>query len=244
MFNARDIFLSVIIPAFNEEKGIRDNARAVEQKCDAMRLNYEIILVNDGSADGTLSRMQECAGSRIKVLSYERNRGKGAAVRHGMLHAAGKYKLFMDADLSTSLEAMDKFLEHMRRDGYDMIIGDRKSNPGDRTARQPWVRRFLGNGFIVLSRWCVGKKIKDFTCGFKMFNQRSTDIIFKKQRISNWAFDTELIAIALIHDLRIGEIPVAWNHSPDSAVRPLRDIFTSLAGLLKIKWNILRGIYR
>ncbi len=238
------IELSVIIPAFNEEKEVRDSVRAVEQKCDAMRLNYEIILVNDGSIDGTLSRMQECAGGRIKVLSYEKNLGKGSAVRHGMLHAAGQYRLFMDVDLSTSLEAIDKFLEHMRHDAYDMIIGNRKSSPGDHTVKQPWVRRFLGNGFIILSRWCVGKKIKDFTCGFKMFNRRSADIIFNKQRILNWAFDTELIAIALIHDLRIGEIPVAWNHSPDSAVRPLRDIFTSLAGLLKIKWNILRGVYR
>ncbi|HLD87807.1 MAG TPA: dolichyl-phosphate beta-glucosyltransferase [Candidatus Omnitrophota bacterium] len=244
MFNARDIFLSVIIPAFNEEKEVRDNTRAVEQKLDSLRLNYEIILVNDGSADGTLSRMQECAGSRIKVLSYEKNRGKGFAVRHGMLHAAGRYRLFMDADLSTSLEAMDKFLEHMRQDDYDMIIGDRKSKPGDHTVKQPWHRRFLGNGFIVLSRWCVEKKIRDFTCGFKMFNRRAADIIFKKQQILNWAFDTELIAIALIHDLRIGEIPVTWNHHHGSAVRPMRNIFTSLAGLLKIKWNILQGVYR
>ncbi len=224
------IELSVVIPAFNEEKAIRDNTRAVEQKCDAMRLNYEIILVNDGSVDGTLSRMQECACSRIKVLSYGTNRGKGFAVRHGMFHAVGKYRLFMDADLSTSLEAIDKFLEHIRHNAYDMIIGDRKSSPGDRTVQQPRHRRFLGDGFIALSCRCVGKKIKDFTCGFKMFNQKSADIIFKKQQILNWAFDTELIAIALIHDLRIGEIPVVWSHGRNSAVRPLRDIFNSLAG--------------
>ena len=234
----------MIIPAFNEEREILDSIRTVEKKLNTMGLPYELILVNDGSRDGTLAKMRECSCGHIKALSYDKNRGKGFAVRHGMIHAVGKYKLFMDVDLSTSLDAVDRFLTHMRNDEYDMIIGDRKSNPPGHVIEQPRHRRFLGNIFIQLSRLCVEKKIKDFTCGFKIFNQKSADAIFKRQRISNWAFDTELICIAIVHRLRIGEIPVVWRHHRGSNVHLIRDICTSLWGLLKIKWNLLRDVYR
>ena len=238
------IELSVIMPAFNEGLEIHGSIRAVDQKLAAMNVPYEIIIVNDGSRDDTLAKAQTCACGHIKILSYGQRRGKGFAVRHGMIHAQGKYKLFMDVDLSTSLDAVDHFLPRMRDEKYDLLIGDRKSSPGNQGTKQPWHRRFLGDGFIKLSRLCVGRNIKDFTCGFKMFNAAAADILFSRQRTFNWAFDTELIYIALLHRLRIGEIPVVWNHHQGSAVRPIRDIFTSLTGLWTIKWHALKGAYR
>jgi len=235
--------LSVIIPVFNEEADILDNLRVVEKKLNAMAVVYEIMVVNDGSSDQTLGQVQTYFSNRVNILSYEKNRGKGFAVRHGMLHAAGKYKIFMDADLSTSLDALDLFLARMREDKYDMIIGDRRSNPGNRTVKQPFYRRFLGRGFTYLSCLCVGRHIKDFTCGFKIFNKKAAEIVFQRQKINRWAFDTELIYIAILHGLRIDQAPVLWKHHPTSTVRPLRDILTSLSGLIQIKFNGWEGRY-
>ncbi len=238
------IELSVIIPVFNEEAGILDNLRAVEKKLNAMGIVYEIIVVNDGSTDQTLSKVQTYSSDHTGVLSYEKNQGKGFAVRHGMLHAAGKYKIFMDADLSTSLEAFDLFLARMREDKYDMIIGDRKSNPDNQTVKQPFYRRFLGRGFTRLSCLCIGRDIKDFTCGFKIFNKKAVEIVFQRQKVYRWAFDTELIYIALLHGLRIDEVPVIWKHHHGSTIRPLRDTLTSLSGLIQIKFNAWKGQYQ
>jgi len=209
-----------------------------------MGIAYEIIVVNDGSTDQTLSKVRTYSSDHTIVLSYGKNQGKGFAVRHGMLHAAGKYKIFMDIDLSTSLEAFELFLARMREDKCDMIIGDRKSNPDNQTVKQPFYRRFLGRGFTRLSCWCIGRDIKDFTCGFKIFNKKAAEIVFQRQKVYRWAFDTELIYIALLHGLRIDEMPVIWEHHQISAVRPLRDIMTSLSGLFQIKFNEWTGQYR
>ncbi|MBI4309402.1 MAG: glycosyltransferase [Candidatus Omnitrophica bacterium] len=240
----RPIELSIIMPAFNEAEEIQASIRTVDKKMAAMKAVYEIIVVNDGSRDETLTKAQACACGHIQILSYGQNRGKGFAVRHGMLHSKGKYKLFMDVDLSTSLDAIDQFLMSMHEDKYDVLIGNRKNGPGSTGTGQPWHRRFLGTGYIKLSCLCAGTNIKDFTCGFKMFNAKAADIIFTRQRTFDWSFDTELIYIAILHRLRIGEMGVVWKHHHGSTVRPLRDILISLAGLLKIRWHIFKKDYR
>ena len=236
--------LSVIIPVFNEQEEIDENLRTVEKKLDAMGITYEIIVVNDGSNDNTLEKAKAHASDRLEVLSYETNKGKGFAVRHGMMHARGQYKMFMDADLSTSLDAFDPFMARIREGKYDILIGNRKSNTLKGSARQPFYRRFLGQGFTHLSSIFVGGKIQDFTCGFKFFNTKACEIIFQRQKIDRWAFDTELLYIALLHDLRIGEVPVIWKHHKTSSVRPCLDIFTSLGGLIQMKKNARQGLYR
>lgn len=236
--------LSVIIPVYNEETEIIANLQTVQNKLGSMGITYEIIVVNDGSSDQTLLKAQTYASNNVIVLTYPENQGKGYAVRHGMLHAAGKFRIFMDIDLSTSLDAFDTFLARMRLGDCDLIIGDRKSDPTNQKIKQPFYRRFLGRGFTWLSCICVGYNIKDFTCGFKIFHKKAAEIIFQRQRINRWAFDTEIIYIALSHKLRLGEMPVTWENHHQSTVRPLRDILTSLLGLLQIKINMLQGTYR
>ena len=236
--------LSVIVPAFNEEKEIHASLSAIEQALKGLGLSYEIIAVDDGSRDGTLAELRAAASGTVKIFSYLPNRGKGFAVRHGMLNSHGRYRLFMDVDLSTSLDAIAEFLQIMRAGNYDVLIAERKSRAQQQKIPQPWLRRFLGNGFIKLSSVCVGRDFKDFTCGFKMFNQKAVEALFPRQRVFDWSFDTELLAIALAQNLRVGEVAVDWSHHQESTVQPAKAIFTSLAGLTKIRWNMCRGLYR
>jgi len=237
------IELSIIIPAFNEARDIEANVRQLSQKLDTLKLAYEIILVNDGSTDKTLDTMHRMKNAHLTILTYDHNKGKGHAVHLGMEKAQGQYHLFMDADLSTSLDALEIFLNHMRRNDYDMIIGDRQSNRQQQRLAQPFHRRILGKIFIVLSCICVGKIITDFNCGFKIFSKETSKLLFSQQRIYNWAFDTEIIYIAILNKKRIGQIPVVWNHHPSSTVKPWRDVFTSLYDLVRIKCNGLTCMY-
>ena len=204
---------------------------------------YEIIVVDDGSQDATHARVREMAGEALRVLTYQPNRGKGYAVYWGMKHARGQYCLFMDVDLSTDLAAVHEFLTLMRSGAYDILIGDRKSDPRLQIRRQPRARRVLGRVFTFLSCFVVGKYIKDFTCGFKMFNRNAVNIMLPRQKVFDWSFDTELICIAVTHRLRIGEISVYWKHEGGSKVRLLKDVFVSLWGLMKIKVNSVLNKY-
>ncbi len=235
--------LSVIIPAFNEAHVIENNVRQVIAALDKLKITYEIICVNDGSTDTTLASLERLRDSRINLLSYPENQGKGYAVRFGMNKALGKYRLFMDADLATSLDAIGIFYDQMCRGTYDLILGDRQSDSTQQRQHQPLYRRILGRIFTLLSCLCVGRNINDFTCGFKIFSSPASTLIFNQQRINNWAFDTELIYIAVLNKLRIGQIPVAWKHQPHSKVRAMRDIVTSLRDLLRIRINGMTCCY-
>lgn len=237
------IELSVILPAFNEAADIQRNALLIQQKLRSLKVAHEIILVNDGSTDNTLECMRQLPADTFKILSYERNAGKGHAVRLGMLQARGRFHLFMDVDLSTSLDAVDVFLAAMRTGQYDVLLGERKSHFHSQKIRQPLHREILGKFFLLLSKVCVGRNIKDFTCGFKMFTAAASTDIFSRQVIDKWAYDTEIIGIAIARDLRIGELPVIWNHHESSQVRALRDTATSLRDLVRIKCNLIKGQY-
>ena len=236
--------LSVVIPAYNEGRVLRANIEALRGKLDSLGLDYEVIIVNDGSSDNTAEEARKCVDACVHVVSYARNRGKGYAVREGMKHANGAYKMFMDADLSTSLDEIEKFLGIMRHYKFDVLIGNRRMDPSLQTKQQPLYRRFFGKGFTLLSSVLIGRYCADYTCGFKMFRKAAADTVFKRQRIDNWAFDTELIAIALAQRLAVHEVPVVWHHAENSKVRLVREIITSLAGLVRIRTNALLGRYR
>ena len=236
--------LSIILPAYNEGSKIKKNIESVKQKLDSLDVEYEIIVVNDGSRDNTYLEAQKCEARNIKILTYPQNRGKGYAINYGMMYSRGQYRLFMDADLSTSLDEIKKFLDTIKHDGYDIVIGTRKSTEALQTVKQPFYRRALGKVFTYLAGCFVGYGLSDFTCGFKMFTKKASEIIFKRQRIFNWAFDAEVIFIAMRHNLRICELPVTWRNDPQTKVRLLRDISTSFYGLFKIRINHLKGHYR
>lgn len=236
--------LSVILPAYNEEHCLEANVSILNERLKSLDLDYEIIIVNDGSTDRTLSKARNCAGENIRVLSYPHNRGKGYAIRYGMLNSEGRYKLFMDLDLSTSLDAVQNFWELLCSGSFDVIIGNRKSEFSRLEVKQPLYRIFFGKGFTFLSSLLIGHKINDFTCGFKMYTKNAADIIFCRQRIFDWAFDAELIYIAVLHGLKIREVPVTWRHHGNSKVRLLRDITHSLRSLITMRINALKSFYK
>ena len=236
--------LSIILPAFNEGEKIHASIEQVKNKADLLNISYEIVIVNDGSSDDTLEKAQKNSSDHIRVLSYNQNRGKGHAVHYGMKNSSGQYKLFMDVDLATSLDAIREFLNIMRSHEYDILIGNRRMKISRVIVKQPFYREFFGVIFTRLSSFFVGKKLTDFTCGFKMFNQKAVDILIPRQRIFGWAFDTELIYIATLHNLKIGEVPVEWSDRKGSRVRLLRDAVNSFYSLIKMRLNNLRGLYQ
>lgn len=236
--------LSVVIPAYNEGNTIENTIKKVCSYLNEMQLNYELIIVNDGSSDNTeqliTSLMVEF--SNLSLVSYPSNKGKGHAVRKGMLKSVGHYIVFMDADLSTPLSQFNKLSESIKR-GSEIIIGDRKSKEAMIHRKQPLTRIVLGRGFVILSNLILGIKINDFTCGFKCFSNEATQRIFSRTKIDNWSFDAEILFIAKKLNYAIDQIPVDWENMPETKVKVFRDIITSFLGLIEIYRNNLTGLY-
>lgn len=225
--------LSIVIPVYNEGLVAEANLLAVERYLDALQVESEIIVVNDGSTDDTLSCVDKVKSARLVMISYAQNQGKGYAVGRGMGIAKGRYRLFMDMDLSTDLDEIGRFLEHMRRGECDVCVGNRHA-VGIWQQQRPWHRALLGKIFAMLSTIASGCRLGDFTCGFKMFTAKACELVFPQQKIYDWSFDTELIAIAQAQGLRIHERPVSWKHHANSKVFVLKAIVVSLKGLLKV----------
>ena len=187
--------LSVVIPVYNEGKIIRRNLEIVDSYLQALGLEYEIMVVNDGSVDDTLQQAYAMAGKHISVISYAQNQGKGFAVNRGMMASRGQYRLFMDMDLSTDLTEIPKFLKCVREASCDICVGNRNS-VGILAQKRPLSRAILGKIYSLLSSFCSGCPLDDFTCGFKIFTAQACEKVFPHQRIYRWAFDTELMSIA------------------------------------------------
>lgn len=236
--------LSVIIPAYNEEKRLPKTLEAVNDYLSKQDYESEIIVVDDGSKDGT-KKLAESFRDKIKnlkVLSYEKNQGKGYAVRFGMLRASGDYRLFMDADNSTSIDQVEKMWPYFE-EGYDIIIGSRDVKGAILDPPQPLYRRFLGEvfGFLV-SLICGLWGIKDTQCGFKAFTKKATEDIFKRCKINRFAFDPEILVIAKKLKYKIKEIPVYWKNDPFSKVK-FKSMVKMGIDLIKIRINLLKGEY-
>ncbi len=240
------IELTVILPAFNEESEIYESVQEVVRRIQELDVTYEVIIVDDGSKDETLKKARQCASElkNVDVITYEDNRGKGYAVQQGMLQAKGENRLFMDVDLSTSLDEIEKVLNTIRLGSFDVVMGSRRMNESLLKIQQPLHRQVVGFCFKLIAIALVGRKFTDFTCGFKMFTKKAAEIIFKRQKKFGWAFDTEVILIAVVHSLHIHEVPVTWSDSRDSRVRLLRDIPKCLAELVSMKVNQIRGDYK
>jgi len=229
--------LSVIIPVYNEGKIIRRNLRMVDDYLQTLGLDYEIVIVNDGSSDNTWEHLTAMPGQHIRLISYAENKGKGFAVKCGMMAANGRYRLFMDMDLSTELTEIPKFLQCMRDGRCDICVGNRHSIKLW-AQKRPWHRALLGKIFAFLSSVSSGCPLEDFTCGFKIFTAEACEKVFVRQSIYNWAFDTELISIAHHLGLRIHQEPVAWHHHGNSKVHIGPAMVTSLMSLIKIRRSL------
>lgn len=228
-------FLSIIIPLYNEVTRLK-NLIKVYDFFESNNINYEIILVNDGSNDKTLSYLKKFPKKyKYRLVSYKVNMGKGYAIKEGMLAANGKFRLFTDIDLSTPIEEFNKFIPYLNK--YDLIIGSRKTKGSTLKKRQPLIRESLGKVFTLVSQTILNLETSDFTCGFKCFSQKAAIEIFNKQTVNRWGFDSEILFLAKKLRFKTKEVPVTWFDDPRSKVKFPQAIISSIADLIKIRLN-------
>lgn len=236
--------LSLIIPAYNEANRIRETLAVVQDYLERQDYESEVIVVDDGSTDGTPDVVREAAGSRTRVVSLPQNMGKGAAVREGMLpHATGAYRVFFDADGSTPIGELEK-LWPCFDSGADIVIGSRALAASQVQVHQTWYREMMGRMNNAILRALGLTPYLDTQCGFKGFTARACEVVFTRQTIERFSFDVELLRIAARHDLRIDEVPVVWRNSPHTSLNPLTDSTRMLWDLLVIRAKDWRGDYR
>jgi len=234
----------VVVPAFNEEYRIRYCATELARYFRKRRRPFEIIFVDDGSRDRTAEEAEKISRrlKEVKVISYARNRGKGCAVRTGVLAAKGGRILILDADLSTRPEEWPK-LEKLLDWGAEVAIGSRKMAGAKLVKRQPWWRERLGKIFTWLVRFLL-VRVSDVTCGFKAIDRDAARRLFSRQVLDDWSFDAEVLFLAERWGMRVAESPVVWKDNPATTkVRVIRDALGSLAGIARIRWNYLIGRY-
>lgn len=232
----QDIYLSVIVPAYNEEDRIEKTLKRFEDYFFSQPYNYEIVVVNDGSKDKT-SEIVEMAKSEIRnlrLVDRKTNKGKGFSVREGMLKSFGKIRLFTDADNATDISHFDKMRPFFDK-GYDVVIcsRDKKDAIGARQAvPQRWYKRMLGNFGNLYIQWLAVKGVWDTQCGFKAFRDYSADKIFSATKTNGWMFDVEALALAKKFNFKIGIIPANWINDPKTHVKFL--------SYLKSLWEVFK----
>lgn len=242
----QEIYLSVIIPAYNEEKRISNTLLSIDHYLSGQDYTYEIIVVNDGSKDKTAQIVEKFSGliKNLWLIDNQKNHGKGWVVRQGMLKAKGKYRLFMDADNATTIDHFEKMVPLFKED-YQVVIGsrDKKDAKGARQAvSQSFLKRQLGNLGNILIQIVAVPGIWDTQCGFKAFSAKSAEDIFSRCKINRWGFDIEAMALARKLNYRLGIIPVYWVNSPYSHVS-WKGYLNTFRELFKIKWNLIRKKY-
>jgi dolichyl-phosphate beta-glucosyltransferase len=234
---------SIVIPAYNEERRLPNAFQRIHEYLGARATSAEIIVVDDGSADGTTAvvdaAQRELPG--LRLVANGGNRGKGYSVRHGMLEARGRIVLFTDADLSAPIEEVDKLFAAL--ENADVAIGSRGVDRSLIYVRQSRARELAGITFNYMVRLVTGLSFVDTQCGFKAFVREPTRVIFEQQRIERFGFDPEILFLAKRHGLRSVEIPVRWAHDPQTKVHMLRDSLRMFGELLLIRWNWLLGRY-
>lgn len=213
--------LSIVIPVFNESKRIQKTFEALKTLKLSRGLKLqEIIFVNDGSTDNSLKRLKTFAMYSklpIKVISYSNNRGKGYAVKKGMLASSSPYTLLCDADMSTPFSELVKF-EKALTNNIDIILGTRKNGHSTVVIHQPKYREILGKVFTKITQKSLGLDVTDFTCGFKLFSRGSIEAIFPFTIIDRWGYDAEIVYLAAKNNLTIKEVPVLWSDDKGSHV--------------------------
>jgi len=233
--------ISIVIPVYNEQKRIHLFIPRVVEYARHKDFSCEIVIVDDGSTDETVALVEGMLSQRLpgqyRIIRLPQNAGKGAAIRKGMMEAAGECIFFLDADGSTSIEEIDRFMPHFSEE-IDIYIARRTLKQ-----KAPFKRKFFGYGYILLANFFLRLGVSDITCGFKCYRKRCVQTIFSRQRLNNWSFDAENIFVARKYGYRIKEIPVAWEHASGSKVRVLRNIAVCGLDLLRIRLNDLKGLY-
>lgn len=240
-------YLSVIIPAYNEEKRIGKTLEAVYRYLQAQEFTWEIVIVLDGSKDNTLGVVEQFAAGKehIRWLHRTENRGKGYTLRQGMLAATGEIRLFTDADNSTDMSHFDLMRPHFQN-GVGVVIcsQDRKDAPGARQARpQSAFKRFLGNAGNLLIQLLVVPGIWDTRCGFKAFIAPAAEQIFSVARMNGFSIDDESLALARRFGYSIKAVPADWINAEGTHVTKL-DYLRNIGEAFRIRWYLLSGVYK
>jgi dolichyl-phosphate beta-glucosyltransferase len=229
--------LSVVIPAYNEQKRLKTAIPSIVSHLRQRGRPFEIIVVNDGSRDDTARVTQELTETypMIRLITLNHNRGKGAAVRAGMLAACGRYVLFTDADQSTSISELEKLSVKLERESYDIAIGSRAVSGADVQA-QPWYRVLAGKLFGLGTRLLVLGGVADTQCGFKCMKREAAQKVFPQVTSDTAIFDVEMLVVASREGYRVAEVPVTWVHDPDTRIPyNLRRVIGIWAELFRIK---------
>lgn len=238
-----DLDLSIIVPAYNEERRLPVALDRIRDFLAARGGSAEVIVVDDGSTDQTRRIVEErqVTWPGLRLVLNGGNRGKGYSVRHGMLEARGKITLFTDADLSAPIEEADKLLVALQT--HDAAIGSRAVDRRFIEVHQSALREIAGILFNRLVRVILCIPFEDTQCGFKAFRREASRIVFLQQKIEGFGFDPEILFLCRLHGLRVEEVPVRWAHDPATKVHVFRDSLHMFGDLVAIRWRWMRGVY-
>lgn len=235
-------YLSIIIPAYNEELRIIPTIGALASHVSDLGITWELIVADDGSTDQTIPLVEELNFANLHLLKAEKNEGKGRAVQRGVMAARGKYILFVDADNSTPAEEVGKLLHKLDQEGYDIAVGSRAIG-GAMEAKRSLLRRMMSHGLRSLLKYTFHFGVRDTQCGFKMYTAESAHRLHNAQTIKGFSFDLEVLYLASKLGYRIAEVPVQWVNAPFSKVDTAKEVRRFLRDLFKIKLNDIRGVY-
>lgn len=239
--------ISIIIPAYSESERVGDTISEILAYIEKAGISAELIVVDDGSPDDTKD-VAEAACSKFpsadtKVIRYEKNRGKGYAVRTGLLAATTDIALFSDADLSTPIEELHKLIDPITADEFDVTFGSRALDRSLIGTHQPWRREQGGKVFNLVVRTMTGMPFWDTQCGFKAFNLKKFRPLLDVMQIDRFGFDVEFLYVARLHGLRLKEIPVRWNNDDRSKVNVFRDSLRMFDEVRQIRGFAKKGVY-
>lgn len=231
-------FLSVIIPAYNEASRLPLTLIDIDKHLSRQDFSFEVLVVNDGSQDNTAEVVKKLEPllRNLKLIDNPQNRGKGYAVRQGMLAAKGSWRLFMDADNSTSIAEFLKMTPYFK-EGYDVVIGSRAVRGSKLQPSQPFFRQLLGKIGNLFIQLMILRGIWDTQCGFKCFSEEAAEKVFSRAKMDSWSFDIETLALARKLGYRIKEMPVTWSDNPSTNVKP-GAYFEVLRDTIKIWWRL------
>ncbi len=234
--------LALIIPAYNEARRLADNLRALLKYLEEYRPTAQLIVVDDGSSDGTARVAEEFFAYHpdvsARVLRFAENRGKGHAVRAGLLAAEAPIALFSDADLSTPMTELPKIVEPIETGNYDIVFGSRALDRSLIGSRQPWRREQGGKIFNGIVRLLTGLPFSDTQCGFKAFRMEAARPILERAEIDGFGFDVELLLLAQRGGLRMLEVPVRWDHHEGSKLHIVRDSLRMFGEVVNLRRRI------
>ncbi|KAB8144101.1 glycosyltransferase family 2 protein [Chloroflexia bacterium SDU3-3] len=247
------VTLSVVIPAYNEERRLPETLRRVLAYLDAQPYSSEVIVADDGSADTTAAIVDQLAAAHptLRLLRLP-HRGKGATVRSGALDARGRFVLLCDADLATPIEEWEKLAPFFEQ-GYQVVIGSREGM-GAKRLGEPWHRHVMGRVFNTVVQLVAFQGIQDTQCGFKAFTRPVARDLFGRTQLYGedakpvvgaavTAFDVEILFLARRRGYQIREVPVVWYYGEDTKVDPLRDSYRNFRDVLAVRWKAMLGLY-